>query len=163
MKKEDEEKTAFITPWGVYCYTTMPFGLKNAGAMYQRMMQNCLKEQIGKNAQVYFDDIVVKSKKAETLIDDLKETFAALDVYKIKLNPKKCAFGVPQGELLGYLLSARDIKANEEGSANQHEGSAAASRTSRSTQQNHRQAGRESTSLLQNTEEVRNIQVDSGG
>ena len=114
MKKEDEEKTAFITPWGVYCYRTMPFGLKNAGATYQRMMQNCLKEQIGKNAQVYVDDIVVKSKKAETLIDDLKETFAALDVYQIKLNPLKCAFGVPQGELLGYLLSARGIEANQE-------------------------------------------------
>ena len=93
MKKEDEEKTAFITPWGVYCYTTMPFGLKNAGATYQRMMQNCLKEQIGKNAQVYVDDIMVKSKKAETLIDNLKETFAALNMYQIKLNMLKCAFG----------------------------------------------------------------------
>ena len=60
----------FVTPFGVYCYQTMPFGLKNAGATYQRMMQNCLKEQIGKNVQVYVDDIVVKSKKAETLIDD---------------------------------------------------------------------------------------------
>ena len=60
----------------------MPFGLKNAGATYQRMMQNCLKEQIGKSVQVYVDDIVVKSRKAETLIDDLHKTFAALDVYK---------------------------------------------------------------------------------
>ena len=66
MKKEDEEKTAFITPWGCYCYRVMSFGLKNAGATYQRMMQNCLKEQIGKNVQVYVDDIVIKSKKAET-------------------------------------------------------------------------------------------------
>ena len=49
MKEEDEEKTAFITPLGVYCYTTMPFGLKNAGATYQRMMQDCLKKQIGRN------------------------------------------------------------------------------------------------------------------
>ena len=57
---------------------------------------------------------MVKSKKAETLIDDLKETFAALDVYQIKLNPKKCSFVVPKGELLGYLLSARGIKANQE-------------------------------------------------
>ena len=57
---------------------------------------------------------MVKSKKAETLIDNLLETFTALDVYQIKLNPKKCAFGVPQGELLGYLLSARGIKANQE-------------------------------------------------
>ena len=92
----------------------MLFRSKNAGATYQRMMQNCLKEQIGKNAQVYVDDIVVKSKKAETLIDDLKETFVALDVYQVKLHPVKCAFGVPQGELLGYLLSARGIEANQE-------------------------------------------------
>ena len=114
MEKEDEEKTAFITPWGVYCYTVLPFGLKNVGATYQRMMQNCLKKQIGKNANVYVDDIVVKSKKTKTLIDDLKETFAALNEYQIKLNPLKCAFGVPQGELLGYLLSARGIEANQE-------------------------------------------------
>ena len=114
MKKEDEEKTAFITPWGCYCYRVMSFGLKNAGATYQRMMQNCLKEQIGKNVQVYVDDIVIKSKKAETLLDDLKEPNAALDAYQIKLNPLKCAFGVPQRELLGYLLSARGIEANQE-------------------------------------------------
>jgi hypothetical protein len=112
MKKEDEEKTAFITPYGVFCYTTMPFGLKNAGATYQLMMQACLEKQIGRNVQVYVDDIVVKTRKEATLIDDLRETFAALDKYCIKLNPKKCAFGVPQGELLGYLLSARGIEAN---------------------------------------------------
>ena len=77
----------------------MLFGLKNAGATYQRMIQNCLRKQIRKNAQVYIDNIVIKTKKAETLIDDLHETFAALDKYQIKLNPKKSAFGVPQGEL----------------------------------------------------------------
>ena len=61
--KKDEEKTAFITPFGVFCYTTMPFGLKNAGATYQRMMQNCLKKPIGHNVQVYVDDIVIKTKE----------------------------------------------------------------------------------------------------
>ena len=94
MKKEDKERTTFITPWGCNCYQVMSFGLKNAGATYQRMMQNCLKEQIGKNAQVYVDDIVIKSKKAETLLDDLKETIATLDAYQIKLNPLKCAFEI---------------------------------------------------------------------
>ena len=78
------------------------------------MMQNCLKKQIGRNEQVYVDDIVIKSKKAETLLDNLRETIAALDVYQIKWNPLKCAFGVPRGELLGYLLSARGIEANQE-------------------------------------------------
>lgn len=114
MKEEDKDKTAFITPYGVYSYTTMPFGLKNAGATYQRMMQNCLKEQIGRNVQVYVDDIVVKSRKEDSLLDDLRETFAALNRYVIKLNPTKCVFGVPSGELLGYLVSARGIEANPE-------------------------------------------------
>ena len=75
MKEEDEEKTTFITPLGVYCYTTMPFGLKNIGATYQSMMQDYLKMQIGRNAQVYVDDIVVTTKREDTLLDDLRETF----------------------------------------------------------------------------------------
>src|SRR4051812_11438402 len=111
MKEEDEEHTSFITPYGVFCYKTMPFGLENAGATYQRMMQACLKEQIGRNVQVYVDDIVIKTYKADTLLDDLRETFAALNKYRIKLNPKKCAFGVPAGKLLGYMVSPRGIEA----------------------------------------------------
>jgi hypothetical protein len=59
LKVEDEEKTSFITPYGVYCYQVMPFGLKNAGATYQRMMQNCLGNQIGRNVQVYIDKMVI--------------------------------------------------------------------------------------------------------
>ena len=114
MKIEDEELTAFITPYGVYCYTTMPFGLKNAGATYQRMMQNCLQTQIGRNIQVYVDDIVIMTKNDSTFLDDLRETFDNLDRYNIKLNPTKCAFGVPSGQLLGYLISARGIEANPE-------------------------------------------------
>ena len=114
MKEEDEDKTSFITPFGIYWYTTMPFGLKNAGATYQRMMQNYLTEQIGRNVQVYVDDIVIKTKKEATLLDDLRETFAALKKYSIKLNPTKCVFGVPAGQLLGYLVSARGIEANPE-------------------------------------------------
>jgi hypothetical protein len=71
LKVEDEEKTAFITPHRVYCYMMMPFGLKNAGVTYQRCMQVCLKEQIGRNIEVYIDDIVIKSTKADSLLDDL--------------------------------------------------------------------------------------------
>src|SRR3954467_6519464 len=114
MKEEDEENTLFITPYGVFCYRTMPFGLKNAGAMYQRMMQACLRDQIGRNVQVYVDDIVIKTYSASTLLDDLRETFAALNKYIIKLNPKKCVFGVPAGNLLEYMVSARGIEANPE-------------------------------------------------
>jgi hypothetical protein len=114
LKKEDKEKIAFITPYGVFCYQVMPFGLKNTGATYQRMMQNCLRSQIGQNIQVYIDDVVTTTRKEESLIDDLKETFDNLDRYKLKLNLTKCSFGVPAGQLLGFLVSARGIEANPE-------------------------------------------------
>jgi hypothetical protein len=106
LKKEDEEKTAFITPYGVFCYQVMPFGLKNAGATYQRMMQNCLGSQIGRNIQVYIDDVVITTREEKSLISDLAETFDNLSRYKLKLNPTKCSFGVSAGQLLGFLVSA---------------------------------------------------------
>src|SRR4051812_34130701 len=106
MKEEDEDHTSFITPYGVFCYRTMNFVLKNSSTTYQRMMQACLKEQIGRNVQVYMDDIVIQTYSTNTLLDDLRETFAALNKYRIKLNLKKCAFGVPARKLLGYMVSA---------------------------------------------------------
>jgi dsDNA-binding SOS-regulon protein len=112
LKKENEEKIAFITPYGVFCYQVMPFGLKNAGATYQRMMQNCLGSQIGCNIQVYIDDMVITTRKEESLISDLAETFDNLNRYKLKLNPIKCSFGVSVGQFLGFLVSARGIEAN---------------------------------------------------
>jgi hypothetical protein len=63
LKVEDEEKTAFITPYGIFCYQVVPFGLKNAEATYQRMMQNCLRSQMGRNIQVYIDDMVITTRK----------------------------------------------------------------------------------------------------
>jgi hypothetical protein len=114
LKKEDNEKTAFITPYGVFCYQVMPFSLKNAGATYQRMMQNCLGSQIGRNIQVYIDDVVITTRTEESLINDLAETFNNLNRYKLKLNPTKCSFGVLVGQLLGFLVSARGIEANLE-------------------------------------------------
>jgi hypothetical protein len=92
----------------------MPFGLKNTGATYQRCMQACLKEQNGRNIEVYVDDIVIKPTKADTLLDNLHKTFTNLDRYNIKLNPKKCSFGVPTGQLLGHLISERGIEGNPE-------------------------------------------------
>jgi hypothetical protein len=97
LKKEDKEKTAFITPYGIFCYQVMPFGLKNAGATYRRMMQNCLGSQIGRNIQVYIGDVVITTRKEDALISDLKETSDNLDRYKLKLNPTKCSFGVSAG------------------------------------------------------------------
>jgi hypothetical protein len=114
LKKEDEEKIAFITPYGVFCHQVMPFGLKNAGATYQRMMQNYLGSQIGQNIQVYIDDVVITMRKEESLIDDLKETFDNLDRYKLKLSLTKCSFGISAGQLLGFLVSSRGIEANPE-------------------------------------------------
>jgi hypothetical protein len=77
IKEEDQEKIAFITPFGAYCYTTMSFGLKNAGATYQRAIQKCFKKQLNKNVKAYVDDVVVKTQNFDTLIADLKETFAS--------------------------------------------------------------------------------------
>jgi hypothetical protein len=114
IKEEDPEKTAFITPFGVYCYTTMSFGLKNAGATYQRAIQACFKRQLNKNVEAYVDDVVVKTRNFDTLIADLEETFASLREYHWKLNPNKCVFGVPSGKLLGFIISHRGIEANPE-------------------------------------------------
>ncbi|KAK1643840.1 hypothetical protein QYE76_061645 [Lolium multiflorum] len=94
LNPDDQIKTSFITPYGAYCYTTMPFGLKNAGATYQRCMQKCLQDQIGRNVHAYVDDVVVKTKEMPTLLDDLSETFTNLRRFRMKLNPPS-AFGVP--------------------------------------------------------------------
>ena len=112
LKKEDQIKTSFITPYGAYCYITMPFGLRNDGATYQRCMQKCLHTQIGRNVQVYVDDMVIKTKEHSTLLDDLRETFDNLRKFRMKLNPAKCTFGVPAGKLLSFLVSSRGIEAN---------------------------------------------------
>jgi hypothetical protein len=112
MAKEDEEKTTFIMPCGVYCYICMPCGLKNAGATFQRLMRKALGAQMGRNAEAYIDDIVVKTRKGHTFIEDLEETFVNLRKVNIKLNPAKCAFGVPSGKLSGFLVSHRGIEAN---------------------------------------------------
>jgi hypothetical protein len=114
LKKEDKEKIAFITPYDIFCYQVMPFGLKNAGSTDQRMMQNCLRSQICCNIQVDINDVVITTRKEEFLINDLKETFDNLDRYKLKVNLTKCSFGVSAGQLLGFLVSARGIEANQE-------------------------------------------------
>jgi hypothetical protein len=87
MAAEDMEKTAFISPCGVFCYTWMPFGLRSAGATFQRLMRITLGPQLGRNEDAYVDDIVVKSREARTLIKDLEETFKNLREVSLKLNP----------------------------------------------------------------------------
>ena len=112
MAEADQAAKAFITPYGPFCFNTMPFGLKNAGATYQRMIQTCLATQIGKTVVAYVDDVVVQAKHVETLVDVLRLTFDNLRAYDIKLNPEKCVFGVPAGKLLGFIVSGRGIEAN---------------------------------------------------
>ena len=112
MKESDQATRAFITPYGPFCFNTMPFGLKNAGATYQHMIQTCLEKQIGKAVEVYVDDMVIKTKHIESLVDDLRLTFDNLRTYDIRLNPEKCVFGVPAGKLLGFNVSNRGIEAN---------------------------------------------------
>jgi dsDNA-binding SOS-regulon protein len=112
LKVSDQDKTAFITPHGIYCYTAMTFGLKNAGATYQKAIQKCLESQISKNVEAYIDEMVVKTTNEDNLIADLAQTFANLWVYPWKLNPEKCVFGVPSGKLLGFMVSHRGNEVN---------------------------------------------------
>jgi hypothetical protein len=95
MKESDQLATSFITPFGMYCYITMPFGLRNTGAMYQRCMQYVFRKHIGPIIEAYIDDIMVKSKKLNNLVDDLNIMFKCLKAKNIKLNPEKCVFGIP--------------------------------------------------------------------
>jgi len=112
MYEPDIPKTAFATDVANYCYKVMPFGLKNAGATYQRLMDRVFKNQIGKNMEIYIDDMVVKSKEEGKHLGDLEEVFARIREYNIRLNPEKCVFGVKGGKFLGFMLTNRGIEAN---------------------------------------------------
>jgi hypothetical protein len=112
MDETDQEKTSFITNRGLYCYKMMPFGLKNAGATYQRLVNKMFRDQIGRNIEVYVDDMLVKSIRTASHIADLRETFGTLRSHKMKLNPAKSAFGVSSGKFLGFMVSQRGIEAN---------------------------------------------------
>ncbi|RVW37693.1 Retrovirus-related Pol polyprotein from transposon 297 [Vitis vinifera] len=109
MSPDDEEKTAFITPHGLYCYKVMPFGLKNAGATYQRLMTKIFKPLIGHSVEVYIDDIVVKSKTREQHILHLQEVFTSCESMH-EAKSFKCAFGVSAGKFLGFMVSQRGIE-----------------------------------------------------
>ncbi|KAL5548489.1 hypothetical protein UlMin_003720 [Ulmus minor] len=112
IHQPDQEHTAFLTDQGLYCYKVMPFGLKNTGATYQRLVNKMFKQQIGKTMEVYVDDMLVKSLKADEHINNLRESFEVLREYKMKLNPEKCAFGVTSGKFQGFMVNHRLIEAN---------------------------------------------------
>ncbi|GJW05103.1 reverse transcriptase domain-containing protein [Tanacetum coccineum] len=105
MAKEDEEKTAFITSQGIFCYSKMPFGLKNAGSTYQRLVDKAFQRQIGRNLEVYVDDLVIKSRTEEEIIRDITETFKTLRQINMKLNPKKRRPQLAISEINGKLAS----------------------------------------------------------
>ena len=112
MHSPNVEKTTFITPHGLYCYNIMLFGLKNAGATYQRMVTRIFRPLIGKSMEVCIDDMLVKSKERPDHTIHLQETFELLRRHDMKLNPLKCAFGVSAGKFLGFMVSQRGIEAN---------------------------------------------------
>ena len=112
MDPDDQEMTSFVTAQGTYCYRVMPFGLKNAGATYQRLVNRMFQKQIGATMEVYIDDKLVKSTTAGLHITHLSEAFQILRNNNMKLNPAKCAFGVSAGKFLGFIVNYRGIEAN---------------------------------------------------
>ncbi|XP_059635424.1 uncharacterized protein LOC132277602 [Cornus florida] len=112
MELIDEDKASFVTERGTYCYKVMPFGLKNAGATYQRLINKIFKSQMGGTVEAYIDDMVVKSKKKDNHLEHLQDVFDVLRKYRIKLNPTKYSFGVSSGQFLGYMVNHRGIEAS---------------------------------------------------
>lgn len=105
MYEPDREITSYTTPRGLYCYKVMPFGLKNAGATFQRMVTKMFASLLGRTMEAYIDDMVVKSKEKSQHLADLVEMFATLKHHKLRLNGSKCAFGVSTGQFLGFLVT----------------------------------------------------------
>ena len=112
MDPDDQEKTSFVTAQGTYCYSVIPFGLKNVGATYQRLVNRMFQKQIGTTMEVCIDDMLVKSTTAELHIAHLSEAFQILRNYNMKQNPAKCAFGVSAEQFLGFIVNHLGIEAN---------------------------------------------------
>ena len=110
MHPLDEEKTAFITPMGNYCYRVIPFGLKNAGATYQRLMNKIFTEHIRVLMEVYIDDMLVKTKMEEELLQNLKTLFSCLRKHRMRLNPLKCVFAVKAGKFSASCLQIGELR-----------------------------------------------------
>ena len=107
---DDKEKPAFVTPVKNYHYKVMPFGLKNAGSTYQRMMTRMFESQLGKNIEIHIDDMVVKSKVVSEHLEDLGTIFEILRKYKLRLNASKCSFDVGSDKFLSYMVTHKGIE-----------------------------------------------------
>ncbi|XP_057452459.1 uncharacterized protein LOC130744287 [Lotus japonicus] len=112
MHPSDEDKTTFMTARVNYCYQTMPFGLKNAGATYQRLMDRVFEGQVGRNMEVYVDDMIVKSVLGSNHHEDLMEAFSRIRKHNMRLNPEKCSFGRRGGKFLGFMVTSKGIEIN---------------------------------------------------
>ncbi|KAL0360414.1 UNVERIFIED_CONTAM: hypothetical protein Sradi_3725900 [Sesamum radiatum] len=112
LAPEDRKRVNFIASDRTFCYVDILFGLKNAGSTYQSLVDKIFQPQLGRNMEVYVDDMLVKSKETSNNVEDLEETFAVLRKYRLKLNPKKCTFGVSGGRFLGFIVTQRGIEAN---------------------------------------------------
>jgi hypothetical protein len=112
MAIEDISKTAFRCPGhiGLFEWIVMTFGLKNAGATYQRAMNYIFHELIGKVVEIYIDDVVIKSLSYDTHLEDVKRTFECTRKHGLKMNPNKCVFGVSAREFLGFLVHEGGLK-----------------------------------------------------
>ncbi|KAA3458454.1 gag/pol polyprotein [Gossypium australe] len=114
MHPEDMAKTTFITLWGTFCYKVMPFGLKNAGATYQRAMVALFHDMMHKEIEVYVDDMIAKSRTEKEHVEVLKKLFLRLRRFQLKLNPTKCTFGARSGKLLGFVVSEKGIEVDSD-------------------------------------------------
>ena len=112
MHPPNVEKTSFISPYRFFCYNVMPFGLKNVGSTYQRLVTKMFRPLLEKTMEVYIDDMLVKSKERLDHTTHLQQAFKLLRAYNMKLNPTKCAFGVSVGRFLGFMMTHRGIVAN---------------------------------------------------
>jgi hypothetical protein len=112
MAEEDVSKTAFICPGfiGLFEWVVMTFALKNVGATYQRAMNFIFHELLGNTMEVYIDDIVVKSVEFSSHVAVLRKAFDKMRWYGLKMNPRKCAFGVSAGKFLGFIMHEHGIE-----------------------------------------------------
>jgi ribonuclease HI len=110
VRKEDQNKTTFTTPWGTFEYLRMPFGLLNAGATFQRAMDFAFHELMGKIIEIYQDDLTVFSKERDDHISHLRQVFERCRKYGISLNPAKSILGVDEGKLLGHIITKDGVK-----------------------------------------------------
>ena len=112
MASEDMKKTTFITKWGTYCYRVTSFGLKNVGGTYQRTATTLFHDMMHKDVEVYVDDMIVKSRDITNHLAALNSFFNRIKKFRLRLNPKKCTYGVTSGKLLGHMVSDQGIEAD---------------------------------------------------